>query len=118
VPLARALGLEAGGLEAAARALAGGGRTVVARLGAAGALACAAGGEMVVAQGFAAAMRNPVGAGDAFNGGFVAARVAGLPLGEALRWGNAVGALKVGRQGGARDQPTRDEVLEALLAAG
>ncbi len=60
-------------------------------------------------------MRNPVGAGDAFNGGFIAARVAGLPLPDALRWGNAVGALKVARDGGARDQPSRAEV-EALLA--
>lgn len=59
--------------------------------------------------------RNPVGAGDAFNGGFVAALVADLPLPDALRWGNAVGALKVAREGGARDQPSRNEVL-ALLA--
>ena len=38
-------------------------------------------------------------------------------LADALRWGNAVGALKVARDGGARDQPSRAEV-EALLAAG
>lgn len=117
VPLARASGFEADGVEAAARALAGGARTVVARLGAAGALACDAAGEVVVAPGYPAGLRNPVGAGDAFNGGFIAARVAGLPLIDALRWGNAVGALKVGRPGGARDQPSRDEVL-SLLAGG
>ena len=70
----------------------------------------------MVAPGFAADLRSPVGAGDAFNGGFITARVAGLPLAEALRWGNAVGALKVARDGGARDQPSRAEV-EALLAA-
>ena len=117
VPLARAAGFEVDAAEEAVRALAGGERTVVGRLGAQGALACSTAGEVMVAPGFAAELRNPVGAGDAFNGGFIAARVAGLPLCEALRWGNAVGALKVARDGGARDQPSRAEV-EALLAAG
>jgi aminoimidazole riboside kinase len=114
VPLARASGFQVEAAEEAAGALAGGARTVVWRLGAQGALACSPAGDVVVSPGFAAEMRNPVGAGDAFNGGFIAARVAGLPLAEALRWGNAVGALKVARDGGARDQPSRAEV-EALL---
>jgi fructokinase/2-dehydro-3-deoxygluconokinase len=120
VPLARASGFAVDGVEAAARALAGDARTVVARLGSAGALGCSGAGgrgEVVVAPGHDAELRNPVGAGDAFNGGFIAARVAGLPLVEALRWGNAVGALKVAREGGARDLPSRDEVL-AQLAVG
>jgi sugar/nucleoside kinase (ribokinase family) len=117
LPLARASEFEVDGVEGAARALAGGERTVVGRLGAQGALACSVAGEVVMVPGFAAVLRNPVGAGDAFNGGFIAARVAGLPLAEALRWGNAVGALRVSRDGGARDQPSRAEV-EALLAAG
>jgi sugar/nucleoside kinase (ribokinase family) len=116
VPLAKSSGFEVDDAEGAARALAGGARTVVARQGARGALACSAAGDMVVVPGFAAVLRSPVGAGDAFNGGFIAARIAGLPLAEALRWGNAVGALKVSRVGGARDQPSRAEV-EALLAA-
>jgi fructokinase/2-dehydro-3-deoxygluconokinase len=114
VPLARASGLAHEDVEAAARAIAGGERTVVARLGAAGALACDEAGAIVRAPGLPARLRSPVGAGDAFDAGFVAARVAGLPLGEALRWGNAVGALKVARDGGARDHPTRDEVLALL----
>ena len=38
----------------------------------------------------------------------------GASLAEALRWGNAVGALKVARSGGPRDLPGRAEV-EALL---
>jgi aminoimidazole riboside kinase len=117
VPLARAIGFEVNGAEGAARAMAGGERTIVGRLGAQGAIACSTVGEVMVAPAFAADLRNPVGAGDAFNGGFISARVAGLPLAEALRWGNAVGALKVSRDGGARDQPSRAEV-EALLAAG
>lgn len=117
VPLARALDHDVDGVEPAVRGLAAGARTVVARLGAAGALACAPDGVLVRAGGFRVEPRNPVGAGDAFDGGFIAARVAGLPLADALRWGNAVGALKVGRGGGARDLPSRDEV-EALLAGG
>jgi sugar/nucleoside kinase (ribokinase family) len=69
----------------------------------------------VRSRAFHVAAANPVGAGDAFNGGFVAARVEGRGLREALRWGNAVAALKVARPGGARDLPDRAEV-EALLA--
>jgi fructokinase/2-dehydro-3-deoxygluconokinase len=117
VPLARASGFDVEAVEGAARVLAGGTRTVVARLGDRGALACSAAGDVLAVPGFVADLRNPVGAGDAFNGGFIAARVAGLTLADALRWGNAVGALKVARDGGARDQPSRPEV-EALLGTG
>jgi aminoimidazole riboside kinase len=115
VPLARASGHAVDGADAAARALAAGGRSVVARLGVAGALGCGPDGIVVSAPGFPADQRSPVGAGDAFDAGFIAARVEGLGLADALRWGNAAGALKVARDGGARDQATRAEV-EALLA--
>jgi fructokinase/2-dehydro-3-deoxygluconokinase len=104
-----------GAVEAAAARLAGGARTVVARLGAGGALACAPGGSITRSPAFPVEAPNPVGAGDAFNGGFVAAMVEGRPLAEALRWGNAVAALRVSRPGGARALPNRAEV-EALLA--
>ena len=102
-------------VEAAARVIAGGARTVLARLGAGGALACTADGSVVRSPACPVAAANPVGAGDAFNGGFVAALVEGRGLPEALRWGNAVAALKVARPGGARDLPDRAAV-EALLA--
>ena len=91
------------------------GRTVVARLGARGALACTREGSTVRSRAFRVVAANPVGAGDAFNGGFLAAMVAGRSLSEALRWGNAVAALKVASPGGARDLPDRAAV-EALLA--
>ncbi|MBN1563656.1 MAG: carbohydrate kinase, partial [Anaerolineae bacterium] len=55
-----------------------------------------------------------LGAGDAFNGGFIAARLAGCPVAEALRWGNAVAALKIG-QPSARGLPSRTEVEQLLL---
>ena len=102
-------------VEAAVTAIGDGRRTVVARLGAEGALACDADGSLVRSPGFQVAARNTVGAGDAFDAGFVAATVEGRTLAEALRWGNAVAALKVSRPGGARDLPSRAEV-EALLA--
>jgi aminoimidazole riboside kinase len=107
---------DGGGVERAARTLAVGGRTVVARLGAAGALACAADGSVLRSGAFPVTPANVVGAGDAFNGGFVAAMVEGRGLGDALRWGNAVAALKVARPGGARDLPDRAAV-QALLGS-
>ncbi len=110
VPFARAREHDVGSVETAALALAGDARTVVARLGAGGALAATPEGRLVRSPGFAVELRNPVGAGDAFDAGFIAARVEGLPLAEALRWGNAVGALKVHREGGARDLPNRTQV--------
>jgi sugar/nucleoside kinase (ribokinase family) len=118
VPLARAVdgdGAEGGDVEAAARVIAGGARTVVARLGAGGALACTADGSILRSPAYPVEAANPIGAGDAFNGGFVAAMVEGRGLADALRWGNAVAALKVANPGGARDLPDRVAV-EALLA--
>lgn len=101
-------------IEAAVRALSGGKRTAVARIGADGAIACAPDGTLIHAPGFPAQVVNTIGAGDAFNGGFITAMTEGASLAGALRWGNAVGALKVARSGGPRDLPGRDEV-EALL---
>jgi sugar/nucleoside kinase (ribokinase family) len=101
-------------VKRAAQTLADGQRTVVARLGAAGALA-ATPAEIVHAPAFPAEVVDTVGAGDAFDAGFIAARAAGHDLHTALRWGNAVAALHIG-QPGARSAPTRAEV-ERLLGA-
>ena len=102
-------------VERAARHLAACTRTVVARLGGVGVLACAPDGSVLRSRAFEVDVANIIGAGDAFNAGFVAAMVEGRGLAEALRWGNAVAARKVARAVGARDLPTRSEV-EALLA--
>ena len=67
------------------------------------------------APAFPARVVDLLGAGDAFNGGFIAAQVAGHDLIESLRWGNAVAALKIA-QPGARGLPSRAEV-EKLLSA-
>ena len=50
------------------------------------------------------------GAGDAFNGGFVMALSEGRDLFEALRYGNATGALSVTRLGTAPAMPARAEI--------
>jgi ribokinase len=51
------------------------------------------------------------GAGDAFRAGLMAALLRGLPLDEALRWGVAAGALKVGFVGAASNVPSVEEVI-------
>ena len=50
------------------------------------------------------------GAGDAFNGGFVMALSEGRDLFEALRYGNATGALSVTKLGTAPAMPMREEI--------
>ena len=50
------------------------------------------------------------GAGDAFNGGFVMALSEGRDLFEALRYGNATGALSVTKLGTAPAMPQRAEI--------
>jgi len=100
-------------VEEAARALSAGRRAVVARLGERGALVCDPTGNLAHVPAFPVTVVDTLGAGDAFNGGFIAARLAGCDLPEAARWGNAVAALKIARSG-ARGTPTRAEVLRLL----
>ncbi len=54
------------------------------------------------------------GAGDAFNGGFVTALSEGRDLFEALRYGNATGALSVTRLGTAPSMPLRAEIMRMV----
>lgn len=98
----------------AAAVLAGDERLVIARRGAEGAFACSR-SNVVISPSFEVAVVDTVGAGDAFNAGFIAAQLRGADIAGALRWGNAVAALAV-TQPGARSSPTLEEV-EALLEA-
>ena len=97
----------------AAKSLAGDRRLVIARFGPKGAVAFSDEG-VLEARGFKVSVLDTVGAGDAFNAGFIVARLRGLEVGEALRWGNAVAGLAVTKSG-ARSTPTVQQV-EALLA--
>lgn len=98
----------------AMRELSAGRRTVVARLGARGVMV-ATPEEEWAAPAFSVQVVDTVGAGDAFNGGFIAAARAGMSRRESIRWGLAVAGLKVSA-GGARALPSRPQV-EALLAS-
>ena len=95
-----------------AKALTAGTRTVIARLGAEGALAVTPEVEFT-SPAFSVEVVDTIGAGDAFNGGFISAKLAGKTLQESVRWGNAAAALKIGKTG-ARGLPTRTTLLEFL----
>ena len=96
----------------AALAIAGATRLVIARDGASGSVACTH--ESVVRSvGFPVDVEDTMGAGDAFNAGFIAARLAGSSPQDSLRLGNAVGALSVTRPG-ARHTPTLADTLHFL----
>ena len=55
-----------------------------------------------------------VAAGDAFNGGFAAALVAGKPFVESVRWGTAAGALAVTKRGAMPSLPNRKDFMNLL----
>lgn len=99
-------------VEAAARSLCDGKRIVVARQGAEGTLATTP-AETFHVPAFRTQVVDTLGAGDAFNGGFIAARLAKRDVRESVRWGNAVAALKIGRAG-ARGLPSREELVQIL----
>ncbi len=83
--------------------------TVILTLGAAGALACTAGG-LVGAPAFAVSVVDTTGAGDAFNAGLAVALSERRALPEALRFASAAAALACTRRGAQPSLPTRAEV--------
>lgn len=85
---------------------------MVARLGADGAVACSSAG-VITSPGFAVQVVDAVGAGDAFDAGFIAARLRGRDVNEALRWGNAVAALTIAQPGARSTSGLRE--LEGFL---
>ncbi len=109
---AQALGRDADWRTAAGR-LAERVASVVVKRGAAGAAAIRR-GDWTVQPGFPVQPVDPTGAGDAFNAGFLYGRLAGWPIAECLRWGNACGALTVGRPGGSGAFRNRAEVEDFI----
>jgi ribokinase len=101
-------GRQDGDVEAAAQQLARDGRLVVVKLGAEGALAIHD-GETVRAAATHVDAVDGTGAGDSFDAGFLAGRLNGDDLVEALALGCACGALSTRRAGGTAAQPTLEE---------
>jgi sugar/nucleoside kinase (ribokinase family) len=95
--------------EAGAARLVAAGPTVVMKDGARGARAWWPGGECA-APGRPVEVVDSTGAGDSFNAGFLAARLAGRPVEEAVGWAAVAGSLSTRAAGGTAAQATRDEL--------
>jgi sugar/nucleoside kinase (ribokinase family) len=108
------------GVEAGVeRLLAAGANTVIIKRGNQGALvrsSPAQAGVDLMVGGFPVRASMTIGAGDSFNAGFLYALDRGLPLAEAVRYGNAAAALVL-NAGGVLGAPSTDDV-ERLLAGG
>jgi sugar/nucleoside kinase (ribokinase family) len=103
-------------VERAALALAGEDRIAVVKRGPAGAIA-ASGGVIHRAGSRSIVPVDTTGAGDSFDAGFIAARLDGRSVDDALAYAVACGSLSTRAAGGTEGQPTRDEV-DAWLAEG
>jgi 2-dehydro-3-deoxygluconokinase len=109
------LEIAAGGSEPATRLLDAGVSTVVTKAGAKGASSLDANGRMFDVPAIGSPhVIDPIGAGDAFCAGFIAARLEGADDETALRWGAACGAAVVSVHGDVDGLPTRVE-LERML---
>jgi ribokinase len=103
-----------GDVVAAARNLvARGVPAVVVTLGAGGAL-IATGDDTIHVPAFSVEAVDTTGAGDAFSGGLAVALAQGRSLAEAVRFGNACGALAATRPGAQPSLPTAAEVQRFL----
>ena len=78
-------------------------------------LARATGVELIPA--FEVTPVDTTAAGDAFVAGFAVALAEGRALAEAVRWGNAAGALATTKMGAQSSLPTR-RAVEQLLTEG
>ena len=108
---------DAAGVEMAARHLLKmGPGAVILTLGERGAL-LARGSEMEHYPAFRVTPVDTTAAGDAFVAAFATAYAEGKPLSEAVRWGNAAGALATTVLGAQPSLPNRAR-LEALLSTG
>lgn len=97
----------------AATILAGGGLRVAVKDGADGAW-YHTGRELLRTKGITVDPVDPVGAGDSFDAGFVAATLRGLPADAALEIAAICGALSTMDHGGTGSQPTWEEALSRL----
>jgi len=94
---------------AASSLLTSGVKTVILTLGENGAL-LTQGGKSEFFPAFQVKPVDTTAAGDAFVGGFAVALAEGKPMTEAIRWGNAAGALATTRLGAQPSLPMRQDV--------
>ena len=69
-------------------------------------------GQTHVQPAFPTTVVDTTGAGDAFCGVFTAALAAGRPVGTALRWGQAAGALAAATPGAQPSMPMADDIRQ------
>ena len=89
------------------------GKTVVLKMGPRG-CRIYSGDQVINVPGFAVQEVDPTGAGDSFCAGFTVAMLENMPLEEAGRFANAVGALAVTKLGPMEGAPSRQRVMEFL----
>jgi sugar/nucleoside kinase (ribokinase family) len=100
-------------VETAARILADDSEVVAVKLGSEGAFAVTC-ETQVSAPAIPVQVVDTVGAGDAFDAGFIFGYLQGWSLDRTLRLGIACGSLSTQKQGGLEGQPTYDEALAYL----
>ncbi|MBD8880352.1 carbohydrate kinase family protein [Rhodanobacter sp. 7MK24] len=96
------------------RALDNGRTRIVVKLGRYGCATLGHAGDLLESPAFKVSAVDSTGAGDSFDAGFLHAWLCGRPLVDAMRWGNACGALSTRGVGGTARQADAGE-LEALL---
>jgi ribokinase len=92
-------------------------KTLIITLGAKGALLVDAGKRILIPP-FKVTAVDTTAAGDAFVGGFAVALAEGRSLEEAVRWGNASGALAATKMGAQPSLPGRHAVEDLVNTAG
>jgi sugar/nucleoside kinase (ribokinase family) len=92
-----------------------GGPIVAVKLGAAGAIACGADGQIVRVPAMTVEPIDTTGAGDSFNAGFLRAWLDGSGISESLELGAVCGSLSTQAVGGVDGQPTLAEARQALV---
>jgi sugar/nucleoside kinase (ribokinase family) len=100
-------------IDVAALTLAERGSIVAVKFGQGGGLALS-GDEVVRSESIPADVVDTTGAGDSFDAGFLAGRLAGLPLSRCLQLAVACGSLSTRAAGGTAAQPTMGEAVAAL----
>ena len=108
----------ADGLDAARALRAAGSGAVIVKQGAAGATMVGEGDPEEAAALRVAGIVDPVGAGDAFCAGYLAALLEGHDPPTALRWGNACAAAALSVEGDMTGLPMRDELERLIVGDG